>query len=136
MTNNRFRGSCLCGAVSFEVEGTFEGFYLCHCGYCRKDTGSAHAANLFTTNATLSWLSGQDTVSRFDLPSTRHGKCFCSVCGSALPRSWAGGKALIVPAGSLDSAVPIRPTSHIFVASRANWDHDLESVPSVDAFPS
>jgi hypothetical protein len=41
-------GSCLCGAVRFEVEGEFQRFYLCHCGHCRKDTGSApHAANLF-----------------------------------------------------------------------------------------
>jgi hypothetical protein len=40
-------GSCLCGAVSFEVSGAFDSFFLCHCSRCRKDTGSAHAANLF-----------------------------------------------------------------------------------------
>jgi hypothetical protein len=39
-------GSCLCGAVRFEVEGDFQQFYLCHCGRCRNDSGSAHAANL------------------------------------------------------------------------------------------
>ena len=41
-------GSCLCGAVKFEVHGDFDSFYLCHCRYCQKDTGSAHAANLFS----------------------------------------------------------------------------------------
>jgi hypothetical protein len=36
----RHYGSCLCGAVRFEVEGSFECFFLCHCSFCRKDTGS------------------------------------------------------------------------------------------------
>ena len=36
------RGSCLCGKVTFEIEGNFEQFFLCHCERCRKDTGSAH----------------------------------------------------------------------------------------------
>jgi hypothetical protein len=45
--SNTYSGSCLCGEIRFEIEGEFERFYLCHCEYCRKDTGSAHAANLF-----------------------------------------------------------------------------------------
>jgi hypothetical protein len=43
---------------------------------------------------------------------------------------------LVVPAGSLDTDVPTQPTAHIFVASRANWEKHLESVPAFDAFPS
>ena len=37
--SNKHSGSCLCGAVRFEVAGDFERFYLCHCEHCRKDTG-------------------------------------------------------------------------------------------------
>ena len=48
-----YNGSCLCGDVRFIIEGEFKSFYLCHCNYCRKDTGSAHAANLFSTTAKL-----------------------------------------------------------------------------------
>lgn len=51
-------GSCLCGAVRFTVQGAFEHFYLCHCEYCRKDSGSAHGANLFSATARLQWLAG------------------------------------------------------------------------------
>src|SRR3984885_6959493 len=69
-------GSCLCGAVRFEVEGGFQRFYLCHCGHCRKDSGSAHAANLFASGANLRWVTGKDQVRCFTLPSTRHSKCF------------------------------------------------------------
>ena len=129
-------GSCLCGQVRFEVEGDFESFFLCHCEYCRKDTGSAHAANLFSSTASLTWVSGRDQVREFNLPSTRHAKSFCSVCGAALPGQQAGGSLLAVPAGSLDSDVPVRPSAHIFVGSRAGWDADLQTLPSFDKFPS
>jgi len=130
--NTQHSGSCLCGAVRFEVAGEFEQFYLCHCEYCRKDTGSAHAANLFSSRATLRWMSGEEEVRQFDLPGTRHSKAFCSTCGSALPRTQMNGKLLVVPAGSLTTEVRIRPNAHIFMASRAGWDEALEKVPVLD----
>lgn len=133
---NRYAGSCLCGEVRFEIEGEFECFYLCHCEYCRKDTGSAHAANLFSSTAALKWVSGESKVSQFNLPATRHSKCFCGTCGSALPMMQMSGQLLVVPAGSLNSEVRIRPNAHIFVSSKAAWDDALEQVPAVDGFPS
>ncbi|XSZ47553.1 GFA family protein [Francisella noatunensis] len=57
-----FKGLCLCNSVQFEINGSFENFFLCHCEHCRKDTGSAHAANLFSSNAKLNWQSGQEFV--------------------------------------------------------------------------
>jgi hypothetical protein len=129
-------GSCLCTAVRFEIDGDFARFYLCHCEYCRKDTGSAHAANLFSGTAVLRWLSGEEKVAQFTLPGTRHSKAFCSVCGSALPRQQMGGQFVVVPAGSLNTEVVLRPDAHIFTASRANWDQALETVPSLPGLPS
>src|SRR5688572_7428686 len=113
---NKYSGSCLCGEVRFEIDGEFENFYLCHCEYCRKDTGSAHAANLFSSTAALKWISGAAQVRQFNLPATRHSKGFCSNCGSALPRVEMNGAMLVVPAGSLNSEVRIRPNAHIFVS--------------------
>jgi hypothetical protein len=127
-------GSCLCGAVHFKVTGAFERFYLCHCSQCRKDTGSAHGANLFSLTAQLVWLSGQEQVRTFNLPRTRHTRSFCSVCGSALPH--ASEKMLVVPAGSLDTQLAITADGNIFMASRATWDHDLAQAPGFEAFPS
>jgi hypothetical protein len=131
----RHYGSCLCGAVRFQVEGSFERFFLCHCSFCRKDTGSAHAANLFSTTAKLTWLAGENQVTTYRLPSTRHTKSFCKTCGSALPRLPAEATTLIVPAGSLESPVTIRPDAHILVASRADWDRELDAVPMLEGFP-
>jgi hypothetical protein len=131
-----YNGSCLCGGVRFEVTGGFESFFLCHCQHCRKDTGSAHAANLFSSTAALKWLAGEGKVRQFDLPGTRHSRAFCETCGSALPRVQMNGALVVVPAGSLDSDVPVRPNAHIFMASRANWDRELEQVPKVERLPA
>jgi len=129
------QGSCLCGEVRFEIIGRFEQFFLCHCTRCRKDTGSAHAANLFSSTAKVQWLSGQAKIKTFQLPSTRHRKSFCAECGSAVPNVQMDGALLVVPAGSLDSAIETQPDAHIFFASRASWDRCLEDVPRTDGPP-
>lgn len=128
-------GSCLCGRVTFSIKGSFDTFYLCHCKRCRKDTGSAHAANLFSSTAELVWLTGEESIRSFTLPSTGHTKSFCAECGSALPNIQMNGTLLVVPAGSLDSDAPIRPDAHIFCAGRANWDAGLEDIPAFDKLP-
>lgn len=129
------QGSCLCGQVKFQIEGSFESFFFCHCKFCQKDTGSAHAANLFSTTARLNWLQGEDKVTAYHLPNTRHVKAFCATCGSAMPNLQMGGQLLVVPAGCLDSNVQIKPNAHIFCSSRASWDHDLEKVPKFEKAP-
>jgi len=130
-----YKGSCLCGAVQFTVTGDFQSFFLCHCQHCQKDTGSAHAANLFSTSATLKWDRGAEQVKVFNLPNSRHCKSFCRECGSALPTRQMDGQLLVVPAGSLDNSLSMRPNAHLFMASKADWDHDLESVTKLDGLP-
>jgi len=129
-------GSCLCEKNKFEIEGDFESFYLCHCNRCRKDSGSAHAANLFSTTAKLKWILGSENVKTFNLPSTRHIKSFCSICGSAMPNIQMEGKLLMVPAGSLDGPISIKPTAHIFLSDKAEWDESLEKFPKFEELPS
>jgi len=121
-------GSCLCGQVKFEVHGSFDHFFLCHCRHCQKDTGSAHAANLFSAEGELAWISGAEKVQDFTLIGTRHMKSFCKDCGSALPNRQMNGQLVVVPAGSLDSEVTIKPEAHIFDLSRASWDEGFENL--------
>ncbi|MEJ2789405.1 MULTISPECIES: GFA family protein [unclassified Pseudoxanthomonas] len=126
-------GSCLCRTVTFKIDGAFERFFLCHCSHCRKDTGSAHAANLFSSVAKLEWLSGGENVQTYNLPSTRHTRCFCSVCGSAMPH--VGHEFVVVPAGCLDTDLTMTPDAHIFSGSKAAWDKNLASIQEFDTFP-
>lgn len=128
------KGSCLCGAVQFEITGAFDQFFLCHCSRCRKGSGTAHGANLFSRTARIEWLSGEDKIKTYRVPNSRHDRSFCTECGSMAPGIIGNGALLIVPAGSLDTPLEIRPTAHIFSASRADWDHDLETAPAFDDF--
>ncbi|MFQ6370554.1 GFA family protein [Shewanella sp. YIC-542] len=130
------RGACLCGTVTFEITGHYDRFLLCHCSRCRKDSGSAHAANLYSFSAQLHWLSGEDAVTHFQLPGTLHGKSFCRHCGSALPMRQMHGKLLVVPAGCLDSVPDITPEAHIYTDSKAHWDQQLASLPEIAALPN
>lgn len=127
-------GSCLCGIVRFEVHGEFDNFYLCHCQYCQKDTGSGYAANLFSKSAKLTWLAGSESVTTFTLPRTRHKKSFCKYCGSALPSIHEAG-LLVIPAGCLDTEVSMPPTAHIFTSRRAAWEEATSDVPEFEGLP-
>lgn len=133
---NIHSGSCLCGQVKYEVQGSFENFYLCHCKHCQKDTGSAFAANIFSSTAKLNWLIGKDKVSTFTLNPTRHTKSFCNECGSAVPSLQMEGKLIVVPVGSLDSELSILPDAHIFCSSKASWENKLETIKRFETFPS
>lgn len=135
MDNNPATGQCLCGAVKFRIIGDFEGFFLCHCARCRKDSGSAHSANLFSSNAKITWLTGVENIKTFRLSGSHHVKSFCSTCGSALPVTQQEVGLLMVPAGSLDSQFNMRPNAHICYSSRANWDNELDAIERIDGLP-
>ncbi|MBN2064344.1 MAG: GFA family protein [Sedimentisphaerales bacterium] len=130
-----YNGSCLCKEVEYKIVGTFDSFYLCHCKLCRKDTGSAHAANLFSSTAKLEWIKGQENVRRFHLKKFNHVKAFCAICGSALPSMQMDDTLLVVPAGSLDCNLDVAPNAHIFISNKANWDDKLETIKSFQHLP-
>jgi hypothetical protein len=60
-------------------------------------------------------------VKQFDFPGRDFTLVFCTECGADLPFVTKNGKALIVPAGSLDAEPNITPNDNIFWAERASW---------------
>ena len=115
-------GSCLCGKVRYEVSEPFENFYLCHCNRCRKATGSAHAANIFASLNSLTWLSGEGLVKEFELSNENNfNKCFCTECGSSVPVRANSGAFYIIPAGTLNGEPSMQPLNNIFWEKRACW---------------
>ncbi|MGQ1889047.1 GFA family protein [Thermophagus sp. OGC60D27] len=130
-----YSGSCLCKGITFKVTGDFESFYLCHCNYCRKDTGSAHAASLFSSTAQLEWTKTETEIKTYQPPESRHVKAFCANCGSALPNVQMDGKLLVVPAGCLDTKLEKRPDAHIFTANKACWDDALDDIKKFERLP-
>ncbi len=130
-------GSCLCGEVAYAIKGNLGIFQYCNCSRCRKFTGSAFAANLLVSPQDFEWLKGEELVGRYELAEARHfATCFCRKCGSSLPWLAQSGKAVIVPAGTLDADPQIRPIQNIYCASRAVWYREPTELPSYDELPT
>lgn len=131
--STKTRGSCLCGAVSYQFQGPEYVFQYCHCSRCRKFTGSAHAANIIIDPKQFEWLGGEDMIGRFEHPEAKHfATCFCKKCGSSLPWKAQTGGAVIIPAGTLDEDPGIKPSQNIFWKDRACWRAEVDSLPQHD----
>lgn len=129
-------GSCLCGKVKYEITGNLGIFQYCHCSRCRKFTGSAHAANLLVKPEQFKWLAGEVSVGRFEHPDARHfATSFCKKCGSSLPWLGKSGKAVVVPAGTLDDDPQIRPFQNIYWGSRADWYVEASELVKYEELP-
>ena len=134
--NASLHGSCLCGAITFEVDPPFQKMIHCHCSRCRKATGTGHATNLIVPPGHVRWLTGESLIHRYDLPTAKSfSKWFCSRCGAPVPRLARTGKWVVVPAGSLDTAPPMTPTDHIFWTSRVSWGCDSGGLPTHPDYP-
>jgi hypothetical protein len=129
-------GSCLCGAVKYEVEAPFLRFAHCHCTRCCKATGTGHATNLYVVPAQFRWTAGQDFTVRFDLPTARSfATTFCRHCGSPLPHHTRSGREVVIPAGTLDDVPDLRPQARIFWSSRMHWSCPDDDMPAYGELP-
>jgi len=136
MTQTTLKGSCLCGAVKYEVTGEPTRFLHCHCSRCRKATGTGHASNLFLQPGVLKWLSGEEQVRAYKVPEAkRFSNNFCATCGSRVPRQTKDTDIVMIPSGSLDDEAPIKPQARIFSGSRANWSCAGDALPAYPEYP-
>lgn len=130
------RGSCLCGAVSFVIEGPPLRAAHCHCGRCRKARSAAHASNLIVADDGVRFTRGGDRLSSYKVPEARFfTQVFCSDCGSPMPRVDPIRGLAFIPLGSLDDDVPIPVQYHIFVNSKAPWFEITDGHPQYPEGP-
>lgn len=136
------RGSCLCGGVSFEIDGPLSHVLHCHCSKCRKQHGAAFRSRTRVRIEDFRWLQGEHLVSYYESSPGFH-RGFCSRCGSPIvnrpaPNYAAAairGTDLGVPLGILDSDPGVRPELHCFVGSKAPWFEITDDLPQYEAYP-
>ena len=130
------QGSCLCGAVRFEIDCAVGPFELCHCSRCRKVSGSAYLTWLTVRREDFRFLQGQDLIRTYERPVREspppYDTSFCTRCGSQLPNpSRTQEPCFEIPAGALDDDPRIRPDKHIYVEFKAPWDHIADKLPQL-----
>jgi len=128
------KGRCLCGALTYELDGPFSTMIHCHCSMCRKHHGSGFATFVVAPIAGFRWTSGEDRRGRYQ--SSPNGvRTFCSVCGSAGPTTMPELGIAAAPAAGFEGDLGIKPQSHILVGSKAPWDAITDALPQFDAYP-
>jgi hypothetical protein len=123
-------GKCQCGAVHYTVADEFVYAANCHCSGCRAATGSAFKAFAGIEREKLEITKGQDDV--FIVGEKHANDTRCGVCGSFLYSVVRDGTFVHVAMGSLVDTPSIRPTEHIFVASKAPWFEITDDLPQFD----
>ena len=128
-------GECFCGAIRYRIKGVLQHARSCHCSRCRKLFGAAASAFAeITDSGQFAWTRGEDKVRRH---GTDKGWAyeFCQDCGSPLC-GLHRGKVIGVMLGCVDGDPGIELEKHIFVGSKAPWDHIGGSVPQYEEWES
>lgn len=119
-------GSCLCGAVTYEISGPLQAVVACHCGQCRKMTGHYLAATAarhkyfrLVRHLGLKWYNASDLARRG----------FCRECGTTLFWEAHDDDKISIAAGTLDGATDLKIAAHIFVANKGDYYELADGLP-------
>lgn len=122
MTGTTIEGGCFCGSVRYRVDGPLQNARACHCSRCRKAfSGASSAYAELSPSGSFEWLSGEDLLSTHET-SPGWGMAFCSKCGSTLC-GLSNGNVHGLTLGCVDGDPGVELEMHIFVDSKAPWDH-------------
>jgi hypothetical protein len=125
-------GACLCGGVAWRLDGAIELINYCHCTMCRRIHGAAFGVFAHARARDFRWLCGATSIKHYE-SSPGVFRCFCPNCGSSVPVVEAD--EVCIPAGGIDGDPGVRPSVHIFVASKAPWHEITDTLPRHAGFP-
>jgi hypothetical protein len=126
-------GGCFCGRVRYRIDRPLQAARSCHCSRCRKAFSGAGSAYAEVEPGSFAWEAGEGEL-RFYESVHGWGICFCGTCGTTLAGMHAGA-VHGVTLGSVDGDPGVRIAMHIFVGSRAPWDHIGGDAPQFEGPP-
>ncbi len=126
------RGSCLCGAVRFEVAADLPPPDACHCSQCRKHSGHVFASTDVPRSAVT--IHGDQHISWYR-SSEKARRGFCTTCGSSLfwdplDRDWIG-----IAMGAFEQPTGTGLAVHIYVADKGDYYEIAHDVPQHQQLP-
>ena len=120
-------GSCLCGDISFEVQGTPLGASMCHCSQCRKQSGGVWSSAFvpeddLKISGDVTWFEASDTAKRG----------LCPRCGSFLFWKAHDEDTISFALGAIDGDTGLTLEKHIFVSDKGDYYDIADGVPQKD----
>jgi len=119
------KGSCQCGAVTYEIIGPLRPSFACHCTQCRKTSGHYWSATQ-VPNARLRILCDDGLKWFRSSDVARRG--FCTGCGASLFWQHDDENATSIGTGTLDGTTGIKTAKHIYVADKGDY-YEIENGP-------
>ena len=122
------QGSCLCGAVRYEVDQLDMPIGHCHCATCRKAHAAAYATTAGVLRRHFRWTTAAEKLSAYE-SSPGKLRRFCSVCGTHLLAERPIQPHVILRVATLDDELGTRPTMHIWTSHDTPWLTDDKNIP-------
>ena len=131
---DKLRGSCLCGAVQYQIPDQLQYAAYCHCSECRRFSGSAFSAVGGVARDYLEINSGEELIKYFKKTEASN-MAFCSVCGSSLFAEKPLKGLVHLRLGTLMDCPSLKPQAHVFVGSKAPWFEITDQLPQFEGLP-
>lgn len=124
------KGSCLCGAVTYEVDGEPGPIIHCHCQTCRKTHGSAFSSVMPVSREHFRWVAGEEGLKAIESSPGKFRR-FCSNCGSHIVAERLDQPNVLLRLGCLDTEIQETPKAHIWRSDGASWYDPNEDIPEL-----
>lgn len=129
------RGSCLCGAIEYEVSGALTPIVHCHCKFCSKAHGAAFTTLLLMQASDFRIIRGESVIGKFHVQTTGVDRCFCLKCGTRLFNHVVSAGRMSLVVATLDTDELLRPLVHCNTESKCSWYEISDRLPQFVAAP-
>jgi hypothetical protein len=117
-------GGCTCGHVRYRLAGKPLIVHACHCSWCQRETGTAHALNALYEADRVEHLKAEPEFIQTPSASGRGQRIArCPNCKVAIWSNYpqSGPMVRFVRVGTMDSPGEYPPDIHIFTSSKLPW---------------
>jgi hypothetical protein len=117
-------GGCTCRQVRYRLTGTPLIVHACHCRWCQRETGTAHALNALYEADRIAHTAGEPEIVVTPSASGKGQKIArCPTCRVAVWSNYpqAGPVIRFVRVGTMDNPDVCPPDIHIFTSSKQPW---------------
>jgi hypothetical protein len=112
------KGSCLCGAIRYEIDAEPLGTSLCHCEDCQRASGAPVVAWTFFPSGKITYLGEEPHFFEF----ANRQRSFCPHCGTPISLADPDIPHLMeVTACSLNDVKKLTPSDHCWTSDQISW---------------